>query len=145
MAHYAANRGLYTLMTSAVSGSTDLRAAVFVGTAPIKTVVADLNFLADVEALSGVSEAVASGYARIDLASVAITEDDGNDRVTLTAAAPTTAAIATGETWTMIAYYVEGASDAARPLISIDIPTSPLVTNGGTVTLPAFSMVLTNP
>lgn len=136
-----ANRGLYTLLNSAISGSTDLRALVFKTTTPTAAAIRDMDTVADL--LAATTEAAASGYGRIDLASVTITESDASDNVTITAAAPTTAAIAAGETWLGIAYYVEGASDAARMLIGVDVPTSSQVTNGGTITLPALTVTTT--
>jgi len=138
-----ANRGLYTLVNSAISGSTDLRQAAFTGTVPSAGTVRDWNTLADVIADASSAEAAAAGYARADLASVTLTEDDTANNVTLTAAAPSYGSIAAGETWTFVAYYVEGASDAARTLIGIDAPASSLVTNGGTVTGPALSVTVT--
>ena len=41
------------------------------------------------------------------------------------------------------AYYVEGASDAARTLIGIDAPASSQVTNGGNITGPALTVNVT--
>ena len=136
-----ANRGLYTLLNSATTGSTDLRALVFKTTTPTVAAIRDMDTVADL--LAATTEAAAAGYGRIDLASVAITESDASDNVVISAAAPTTAAIATGETWLGIAYYVEGASDAARMLIGVDVPTSSQVTNGGTITLPALTVTTT--
>ena len=89
------------------------------------------------------AEAVASGYARADLAGVTLAEDDALDKVTLVASAPTYTAVAAGETWTFVAYYVEGASDAARTLIGIDAPASSQVTNGGNITGPALTVNVT--
>lgn len=143
MAFTFANRGLYTLLNSAISGSTDLRQAVFTGTVPSAATIRDWNTLADVIADAGSAESVASGYARADLAGVTLTEDDALDKVTLVATAPTYTAIAAGETWTFVAYYVEGASDAARTLIGIDAPASSQVTNGGNITGPALTVNVT--
>lgn len=143
MAFVFANRGLYTLLNSAVSGSTDIRQAAFTGTVPAAGTIRDWNFLSDVIADASSAEAVASGYARADLASVTLTESDASDNVTLTAAAPSYGAITAGETWTFVAYYIEGASDAARTLIGVDQPASTLITNGGAVTGPALSVTVT--
>lgn len=135
------NRGLYYLLNTATSSSTDIRAAVFKGATPAASAIRDYNFLSDLA--GAMTEAAASGYSRKDLASVAIAEVDGSDTVTITAAAPSWTAVATGETWTAIAYYVEAASDAARTLIAVDVPASSLVTNGGNVTGPALSITIT--
>lgn len=141
MPHYVTNKGLYTLLNSAISGSTDIRAAVFVGSAPAEGTIRDWDSLADVT--GAMTEAAASGYSRADLASVTLTESDANNNVTLTAAAPTWTSVAVGETWTTVAYYIEGANDAGRTLLSVDIPSSALVTNGGNVTGPALSITVT--
>lgn len=141
MAFTFANRGLYALLNSAISGSTDIRQAVFKGAAPSAASIRDMNFLSDVTAVW--TEAAASGYARADLAGVALAEDDALDKVTLVATAPTYTSVASGETWTGVAYYIEGASDAARALIGIDVPASSQVTNGGNITGPALSVNVT--
>lgn len=143
MAFTFANRGLYTLLNSAISGTTDLRMAVFTGTIPAAATIRDWNFLSDVIADASSAEAVASGYSRADLAGVTLAEDDALDKVTLVATAPTWTTVAVGETWTFVAYYVEGASDAARTLIGIDAPASSIVTNGGNVTGPALAVNVT--
>lgn len=143
MAFVFSNRGLYSLLNLAISGSTDLRQAVFTdaGTPPSTASIRDMNFLSDLTAVY--TEAAASGYARADLGSVTLTESDASDNVTLTAAAPTYTAVAAGETWEAVAYYIEGASDAARVLIGVDTPASPQVTNGGNITGPALSVTVT--
>lgn len=143
MAFTFANRGLYTLLNSAISGSTDIRQAVFTGTIPAAATIRDWNFLSDVIADASSAEAVASGYSRADLAGVTLAEDDALDKATLVATAPTWTAVAVGETWTFVAYYVEGASDAARTLIGIDAPASSIVTNGGNIIGPALSVNIT--
>lgn len=136
-----ANRGLYHLMNTAISGSTDIRAAVFNGAVPSVASIRDMNFLSDLTAVS--TEAAASGYSRADLAGVTLTESDASDNVTLVATAPTWSSVAVGETWTHVAYYIEGASDAARVLISVDDTAADLVTNGGNVTGPTPSWTVT--
>lgn len=140
MSFTMANRGLYTLLNAAISGSTDIRVAVFKGSAPAASAIKDYNFLSDVT--GAMTEAAASGYSRADLAGVTLTENDGSDNVTLTATAPSWTSVAVGETWSALAYYIEGASDAARTLIGVDVPAATLVTNGGNVTGPALSITL---
>jgi hypothetical protein len=137
------NRGLFTLLNTAISGSTDLRQAVFTGTVPASATIRDWNFLSEVIADASSAEAVAAGYARADLAGVTLTENDASDNVTLVATAPTYTSVASGETWTFVAYYIEGASDAARTLIGIDAPASSIPTNGGNITGPALSVTVT--
>lgn len=143
MAFVFANRGLFHLLSVAISGSTDIRQAAFTdaGTPPTAAAVRDMNFLADLTAVY--TEATASGYARADLASVTLTESDASDNVTLTAAAPTQSAVAVGQVWEAVAYYIEGASDAARVLLGVDTPATPITTNGGNITMPALSVTIT--
>ncbi len=143
MAFTFANRGLYTLINSATSGATDLRQAVFTGTVPAAATIRDWNFLSDVIADASSAEAVAAGYSRADLAGVTVAEDDATDKVTLVATAPVYASVASGETWTFVAYYVEGASDAARTLIGIDAPAASQATFGGSITGPALAVNIT--
>ncbi len=142
MAFTLANRGLYTLLNSAITGSTDIRALVIKGAVPAAATIRDLNTVAELLAESGVVEAAAAGYSRADLASLTLTEVDASDDVTLTAAAPSWTSVAVGETWLAQAYFIEGASDAARTLIGVDAPASSLVTNGGNVTGPALSLTV---
>ncbi len=140
MPHYVTNRGLFYLANNAISASTDIRAAVFKGTAPAESAIRDYNFLSDLTA--AMTEAAASGYSRADLASVAIAENDTPNTVTITAAAPSWTSVASGETWTAVGYYIEGASDSARTLLSVDIPSSSLATNGGNVTGPTLTYTI---
>lgn len=140
MPHYMTNRGLFYLTNNAISASTDIRAAVFKGSTPAASTIRDYNFLSDLTA--AMTEAAASGYSRADLAGVAIAENDTPDTVTITATAPSWTSVASGETWTAIGYYIEGASDGARTLLSVDVPSSSLVTNGGNVTGPALTYTI---
>lgn len=141
------NRGIHNIMSLAISGSTDIRCLVIAGASlPAGAKDVDLDSVADVLAVGSVVEAAASGYSRQDLAGVTLASpDDTNDDVELSATAPTLTSVAVGETWRMVVYYIEGASDAARSLISYDEPSSTLVTNGGNVTLPALLIRATSP
>lgn len=138
-----ANRGLFRFMNSAMSASTDIRQAVFTGTAPSEAAIRDMNTLADLIADAGSAESVAAGYGRADLANVQLVESDVNDNVVLSADAPVYTNVAAGETWTFVAYYIEGASDSARELIGVDVPASSQVTFGGNITGPALTVTLT--
>ena len=139
MAFTWTTRGIYYLLNTAISSSTDIRQAVFTGTVPAQATIRNWDFLSDAIADASSAEAVASGYARADLASVTLTEVDASDNVTLTAAAPVYTSVAAGETWTFVAYYVEAATDATRTLLGVDAPASSQVTNGGNITGPALS------
>ncbi len=141
MAFTMTNRGLFYLMNNAISASTDFRCLVFKTTTPSVAAIRDYNFVSDL--LAATTEAAASGYSRVDLAGVAIAENDSPDTVTLTATAPTITSVAAGETWLGIGYYIEGASDAARTLIAVDVPASSVTTDGNNVELPALSITVT--
>lgn len=145
MSFVFATRGLYTLLSSAISGSTDLRQGVLTNAGTLTAAqIRDCNTVADLLALSGIVEAAATNYARQDLAGVTLTEVDASDNVTFTATAATINNVGAGEVWRNTFFYVEGASDAARTLIGVDTPSSTLTTNGGNVTLPQFSATVTD-
>jgi hypothetical protein len=140
-----ANRGLFTLLNTAVSSSTDIRALVLTNAGTLTDAqIRDVNFVSDVLALSGIVEAANAGYSRQDLAGVTVAENDSPDNVTLVASAPTMATVAAGSTWRNVVYYVEGGSDAARAVIGVDTPASTLTPNGGPVTLPALNVTITD-
>jgi len=140
MAHVVTNRGLFTLLNSAISGTTDIRMAVFKGAAPAAATIRDYNFLSELTA--AMTEAAAANYVRQDLAGVTLTEVDGSDTVTLTANAPTINSVGAGETWTTVGYYIYNVSDGAAVLISVDTPATSIATNGGNITLPALSLTV---
>lgn len=140
MAHIVTTRGLYAIVSNAITGSTDLRMAVFVGAEPAAATIRDYNFLSQLT--GAMTEAAATNYARQDLAGVTVTEVDGSDNVTITANAPTINSVGAGETWTTVAYYIFNASDAAAELISVDTPAASIATNGGNITLPALSLTV---
>jgi hypothetical protein len=143
MAHTMTNRGLFYLENNAITSSTDIRQAAFIGSAPSVATIRDLNFLADLTALQ--TEATFTNYARQDLAGVTITESDASDNVVISATAATisSAGGASNQTVTTVAYYVEGASDAARTLLSVDVPSSSITTNGSNLTLPTLTYTTT--
>jgi hypothetical protein len=130
------NKGLFLIANSAITASTDFRGLIVAGASVpaglTNAAALDLNTVADVLAVSGTTEAAASGYARADLASVAITEDDTNDRVDISWANFTWTTVAAGETWRAFVLYIEGASDAARNVFGIDVFTA-VPTNGSNV------------
>jgi hypothetical protein len=141
MAFTMTNRGLFYLLNNAISSSTDIRAAVFKGTAPSVATIRDYDFLSSLT--GAMTEAAATNYARVDLAGVTITESDASDNVVIGATAWTMNSVGAGETWTAIGYYIEGASDAARTLIGVDLPSSSITTNGSNITGPALVITIT--
>lgn len=138
MAHIVTNRGMQTLAVQNIS-TADIRALVLTtATLPTDAAIRDMNFLTDL-LTGGVTEAAASGYSRQDLGVVTVTENDAGDTVTIVMSGATISTVAAGETWGAIAYYIEGASDAARILLSVDKVTTPVPTNGGNMGIPGFS------
>ena len=139
-----ANNGLFTLLNTAVTGTTDFRCLVLT-TAGILTdaQVEDLNFVSDLLAASGMVEANNLNYARQDLAGVQIVKDNTNNRVAITASAPTMFSVGAGAVWGRIAYYVNNGVDTVNPLIGIDTPPAPLTPNGN-VTLPPLIIHVTD-
>jgi len=136
MAVTVTNRGMQILGTDNAA-TLDLRVAAFTGTVPAAATMRDWNFLSDAIA-SALVEAAATNYARQDVTGVAYTENDTADTNEWRGDAMTINSVGAGETWTCVAWYKFNASDSAADLIAIDEPASPLVTNGGNVTLPAF-------
>lgn len=144
MAHIVTNRGLQTLSTVNI-GSADIRALVVTNASlPTDAAIRDMNFVSDL-LTGGVTEAAVTNYARQDLGAVTVTEVDASDNVTITTAGATMNAVAAGETWAAVAYYIEGASDAARILLSVDKVATPVATNGGNMSIPGFSWTVNNP
>jgi hypothetical protein len=141
MAHTMTNHGLYHLLNNAISNSTDIRTLVFKTSAPSVATIRDYNSVADL--LGAVTEAAASGYARTALAGLSLVENDATDTITLSASPVTFGAVASGETWYGVAYYIESTNDNTRTLLSVDVPSSTLTTNGGSVTLPTLTYTVT--
>jgi hypothetical protein len=136
------NRGLHTIGSTAISGSTDIRALVCSDAgSPTDAQIEDLNFVSELGGI-GLVEVTNAGYARLDLAGVAIAEDDSSNWSKITATAPTTAPIAAGNTWKRIVYFIYNAADSAAVILGIDTPAATVVPNGGTITLPALEIRL---
>jgi len=136
---YWTNRGLKRLAADGDLDTAALRLGAFTGTAPSQSAIQDYNFISDLEAASGVNEAAASGYARVSTGTIAISEDDTNNRVNITmnggAAVTLGTSVAAGETWTMVACFDNaGGADTSRELIFVDVLASGLATNGSNIT-----------
>lgn len=130
MAEVVYNRGKYLVAHGGMNGR-DLRMAIVTGTATGVDDV-DLNTVADVDAVSGVS----IHTERIALANESVTEDDTNNRVNLDADSAVFAA-APGVTARAAIIYVEGANDAARELVTCHTTGFPQPMDGGlTVGIP---------
>ena len=136
------NKWLDYMHGTVISAGTDIRMVVFKGTVPSVATMRDWVFVSDALA-SSLDEAAASGYTRPD-PTISYTPSTASDNVVISAPAPVLTAVATGETWTAVGWYVHVGADGANPLIGIDMPTpTTLVTNGEDVTLPALLLTVT--
>lgn len=124
MAESVTNRGKYLTTHGGLNGR-DLRMLVITGTQTGVHSV-DLNTVADLDAVTSVS----IHTERVALANETITEDDANDRVNVDADSVAFAA-APGVTAQGVAVYVEGASDAARDLVTVHTTGFPQPMDGG--------------
>lgn len=140
-----ATRGLYTLVNTAISGSTDIRCGVLTNAGTLTDAqIRDTNFVSDLLALSGIVEAANTNYARQDPAAPVLTEVDASDNVTLTVAGPTINNVAAGSTWRNVFWYVEAGTDATRVMIGVDTPAATITPNGGNITLPNLSVTISD-
>lgn len=142
MACIATNAGTKYTVDNAISGSTDVRQLLLKGTLPTDEEIRDVDNVAALLAITGVDEITVSGYARADLAGVAVAVSDTTNRVTLSATAPAYGDLAAGETIVAAVNYIFNASDASAVVLNVDKfetdPQAPLATNGEAVTGPAF-------
>lgn len=129
------NKGKADLAGGGIAGR-EFRFVVVTAAPASAAVAADLNFLADVTA----NEATFTNYARRTLASVAVTEDDTNDRAAITAANPATYTAAGGTTnntvtgaW-IVRRATNGADTPATDVLWCYLATTPITTNGGDLT-----------
>jgi hypothetical protein len=136
MAEVMFNRGKFNLGSGALGWvAGDVRALLLSGASvPAGCSDPDLNTVSELLAVSGAVEATGTGYVRKQLASKTATEDDANNRLSLDAADTVWTSIDCG-TVRAIVLHKEGASDAARELISIHDTGFPKVTNGGDLTI----------
>lgn len=126
MAETVTNRGKTRILAGdTILDSSDLRMLVILGT---QTGVndPDLNFLADLDAVTGVS----FHTERIALASLTVTEDDVNNRANADAANVVFAA-APGVTAQGVAIYQQVTTDADSPVIAIYTTGFPQPMDGG--------------
>lgn len=130
------NRGKKRIAESGWNATLDVRALVVAGASvPAGAENPDLNTVSELLAVSGVVEAAASGYARTAITGEVVLENDTTDTADLDCADLAYTSVATGETWRAVVFYVEGASDAARDLVSLNTLSSPIPTNGGNISL----------
>lgn len=133
------NRGKYLLATGGVVwGTTDMRALLLItdddGALPSSAWNPDLNTVADLVAVSNLSEMSGTGYSRITLTGMTVTEDDTNDWAVLDADNLSWAGLDAG-TARAVVVFKHNASDASAELFSIHDTNFPKVTTGGDVTM----------
>lgn len=118
--------------------SDDIRVGLLVGASaiPAGCLDPDLNDVAGLLAVSGAAECTATNYTRKTTSSRTATKDTVNDRAALDFANLTWTSLggAVNNTVQAMFVYKEGASDAARRLISVhELTATP--TNGGDFTV----------
>lgn len=102
LGHFFTNRGKTRVASTAFNGATDLYMGLLqlAGGAPVgidtQAEINDLNTVTELLAVTNVDEATGGSYARQNLTSVTVTEDDTNDRANLDAANATFTAVAAG-------------------------------------------------
>lgn len=148
MADTVYNRGKYLLTTGGVVwGTTDLRLLLLItddnNALPAAAWDPDLNTVADLVAVTNVSEATGTGYVRKTLSGMVVTEDDTNNRAVLDADDITWTGLSAGTVRAAVVYKYN-AADASAELISLHDTNFPKVTTGGDMTLawPATGVLL---
>lgn len=143
MADTVYNRWKYRNVTGVdVVGSADFRMLLLEATAA-GAFNPDLDTVDDLLAVGSVAEFVGTNYARqaLDGESAGAGPDDTNDRVNIdfTDEVFASLGVAAGTDGSVVAavVYVEGASDAARFLVSYHDSGFPVVTNGQDLTVAA--------
>lgn len=133
--------GTFVLAQTAVSSALDVRQLLFTSAAlPTDEQIRDLDFVSELLAI--VTEVTVVGYARADLANVALAKSDTTNRVSLTADAPVYPNLAAGQTIGGAAHYIQAGTDGTRVVLNVDKfqtdPQAPTPTNGEDVTGPPF-------
>lgn len=132
---YVPNRGLATLTIAMWNAPADIGVGLLMGSStPVgidtQAEINDLNFVADLLAVTGVDEPTDGSYARVNpLTLGTAVEDDTNDRVIYPADDADFGALDNTDVYGAF-IYVDGASDAARVLLGVDILTAPVTANG---------------
>lgn len=141
--NWVTNRGAKSYGTTAVHSATNFFMGLLwadSGTVPaaIDTLaeVADLNTVTELLAATGVIEVVGGSYARQGLTSVALTEDDTNDRANLDSANATFSAVpASGSKQVYGAFLSRGTGVNGDDLVQVAIFASTLTPNGSDITV----------
>lgn len=146
MAFVVTNKWLDYCHGTVISAATDIRMLVFTGTVPSTATIRAFDFVQNAID-SSLNEATASGYSRQDLTISYTPESAGGNNLVISATAPVLTAVASGQTFVAVGYFVETAAsptDSNRVLIGIDVPTPPTIdTNDANITLPALSLTVT--
>jgi hypothetical protein len=129
------NRGLATLTIAMWNVPADIGVGLLVGSsipAAIDTgaEIYDFNFVSELLAATGVDEPTDGTYARVNpLTLGTAAEDDTNDRINYPANDANFGALTNTQTYGAF-IYVDGASDAARVLLAVDLFTAAVTANG---------------
>lgn len=132
---YVTNRAMFTLNPTMWNAPADIGVGLLLGSsvpAGIDTAaeIYDLNFVSELLAVSGVDEPSDGSYARVNpLTLGTAVEDDTNDRINYPAADADFGALTASQVYGAF-IYVDGASDAARVLLGVDILDAAVTANG---------------
>lgn len=137
--HYLTNRGKFLLITDLTTASSDyymglIDAAAKPAAIDTEAEVQDLNFVSELLAATGVDEPTVSGYARVALSSITITEDDTNNRVNIDTGNVSFGALGIGANIIGGFIFKEGGADSADQLVSVFLRDTAIPTNGATHT-----------
>ena len=136
--HWLTNRGKLDLLANKGSAFKIGLMTVQGVAADTQIEVADLNTVTDLIVTAGCTEATATNYARIALASFTKTEDDANDRVNIDFADVVWNPLGGATNNTILGAFIYDATvdtnDTTRELVSVDWFTAGVPTNGGSFT-----------
>lgn len=132
---YVTNRGMATLSLAYWNTPPTIGCGLLLGAAVPAAIdtaaeIYDLNFVSDLLNATGVDEPSDGSYVRVaSLTLGTATEDDTNDRINFPANDANFGALTNSQVYGAF-IFASGASDAARPLLGVDIFTTPVTANG---------------
>lgn len=131
--HWFTNRG----KTLTVNGTRPTHAGIIKGAAVPAAIdteaeVQDVATVSAFLALTGVDEPVSSAYARVAMSGTTAAQDDTNNRANIGAADLNFGTVGSDAAEAIIGifYYVDGASDAVRDLVSVELFNASVTVNG---------------
>lgn len=142
---YMTNRGLYLMKTTDFD-ATDFR-GMLVKSAIDDATGKDYNFVSDVTAAS--AEADCTGYARVTMAGISVSESDANNNVVLSWSNIDWGALGGASNCAiahLVIYKHNASGDSAREVVAIVGGASlPFTTNGSTVTSSGIAITTSSP